>query len=120
MVHHWPSWLQQGSVATVTRFAELFGVAPVHCAARPAVITHAQPRGQCSFCGQQVTGGWWHHVLCECTGMLSVSDSAPWRAFVHLLRQGHQGLALYICFPLFLSVLDTLLDGFTPVSGVEE
>ena len=52
--------------------------------------------------------------------MLSVSDSAPWRAFVHLLSHGHQGLALYTCFPLFLSVLDTLLDGFTPVSGVEE
>ena len=29
-----------------------------------------------------------------------------------LLTQGYQALALYACFPLFVSVLDRLVQGF--------
>ena len=57
--------------------------------------------GTCSRCSSEFEGGWWYHVIYDCTELASVSDTDEWDAFVSLLRSGHAALAMYACFPLF-------------------
>ena len=115
-LHQWPSWLQQGAATTIRRFWELFSPDTGHSSDHPPVIVHTPTQGSCAFCGGGVSEGWWHHVFYSCTSLSSVCDSAQWRAFTALVSQGHQGLAMYACFPLFVSVLDRLVQGFIPTT----
>ena len=106
--HPWPSWLQQGSSRVVRQCIELFFPAPADGDTYGESSAPPPRTGSCSLCSHQVSVSWQHHIFYECTELLQCDSGAQWRAFVHLLRSGHQGLALYTCFPLLASVLPRL------------
>ena len=116
-VHQWPSWLQQGSSRVVSMFFDMVYPPPPQRDVYGAQHACAQRGGQCALCGGQVQATWWHHILYECTGLLQAQDSPQWRAFVSLLQMGHQGLAIYTCFPLLAQLMPLLKQSF--VAGTE-
>ena len=106
-IHPWPSWLRRGTLCTVSSFFDFFyqqSPPPDDCTSRA-----------CRLCHQDISGHWWAHILSPCPALHAVLDDPEWLAFCQLLKLGHQGLAMYACFPLFSVVLPRL----APVVSVD-
>ena len=99
-IHPWPSWLRRGTLRTITSFFDFFYQ-------QPAPADDCTSR-ECRLCHDLIKGHWWAHILSPCSALSEVIDDTEWQAFCQLLQLGHQGLALYACFPLFSVVLPRL------------
>ena len=99
-VQGWPSWLNKGYRSHIALFNSMF-----------YTVDDTQLKSsQCRLCNLPIASNIWEHCLFACPNLHSIDESATWHAFVDLLRMGHQGLAIYTCFPLSCNHKDRMFD----------